>query len=305
MGTYWKIHAQIPPSVQHSQLQQTLEQSFATIIQQMSHWDPSSELSQFNQAPPNSWHTLSPEFFFVLKRALEIAKLTNGAYDPTVGKLVDLYGFGPSSVEDTLPTEESIQKAHLHSGWSHIKLDPHHNKAFQPGAWSIDLSSIAKGFAIDHAASKLESLGLTDFLLEIGGEFRGKGCKPSAQPWWVLLEPYLRHGKNPLPENLVALCDLSLATSGNGVRQRQCADSTLSHIISPKTTHSVHSSIVSVSVLATDCMEADAWATALFTCDPDLALQLAEQESLTAHFTTLKNDTLNEFWSSQFARLFE
>lgn len=301
MGTHWNVHALIPTHITKSTLEKTITSTFDLVITQMSHWDPTSELSSFNNAPANSWHNLSPEFFTVLTRALEIAKITHGAFDPTIGKIVDLHGFGPTPPTNILPNITDLKSAKNHSGWQNIRFKPETLQAYQPGQHHLDLSSIAKGYAIDLAAEEINQLGINSFLIEIGGEFRGQGCKNDAQPWWVTIESTTPDSN--LPETLAALCNLSIATSGNNIRKRTIENKNLSHLIDPKTSAPPTHELINVTVLSPTCMEADAWATALFISGPQKALKLAKTHNLPALLTTQTNGHLTQTESPKLKEL--
>jgi thiamine biosynthesis lipoprotein len=223
---------------------------------------------------------LSAEFFQVLSRAIEVAKISNGLLDPTLGEIVDLHGYGPSCSSHP----EQVACARERAGWQKLMLDAK-GRAWQPGGLRLDLSSIAKGYAVDLAAERLMSLGVEHFLIEIGGELRGHGCKPDGEPWWVSLA----RPSSDLPETVVALCGLSVATSGDAFRR---------HLIDPRTSLSADGELAAVSAFAKKCMDADAWATALFIAGAEEGLKLAEQHKLPVLFTLRTESGHFERWSS-------
>lgn len=277
MGTLWSARLQLPRGHPLRRVENAVTACFQEVIRQMSHWDPESELGRFNSSPAGSWHRLSPEFFTVLSRALEIARLTDGALDPTLGEIVDLHGHGPSRACDLTRLPEARQLA----GWRRLELDASSGSAFQPGGLRLDLSSIAKGFAVDFAADRLLELGVRHFLLEIGGELRGHGCKPDGEPWWAAIE----RASPDFPETIAALCSHSLATSGTRFRD---------HLIDPQTALPAAGGLVSVSVLAPLCMDADAWATALFILGSDNGMEMADRHGLAAMFVVRHEERFSE-----------
>lgn len=303
MGTYWNAHALLPDDVSEGQMEDTILSAFSKVISQMNHWDSSSELSRYNAAPADTWHRVSPEFFLVLSRALQIAHITAGAFDPTLGKIVDLYGFGPAELSPVSPDSPEIDAARSYAGWEKIITDDKSLSIFQPGQIELDLSSIAKGFAIDLAAEALKSLGVGNFLLEIGGEFRGEGCKANGKPWWVELER--PSSSADTPQTLAALCGLSLATSGDTVRRRIIDGEIYTHLIDPQTCRPALNKLCCVTVLARTCMEADAWATALFILGVEKGMELAENQNLAAYFSSHNNGSHFEKWSSSYSSLME
>jgi FAD:protein FMN transferase len=269
MGTGWSLSFAAPDSVTNPVVVSALEEAFDLVIRQMSGWEPSSDLCRFNRAEPG-WRELPEDFFKVLKRALEIAELTGGAYDPALGAKVDALGFGPGFEHD--------QAAR---GWRDIKLDSEKRSAFQPGGVTLDLSSIAKGHAVDLCATQLRTLGIPSFLMEIGGEFVGEGVKPDGNPWWVGLQ---LSDLPPAPDEPahtdVALVGLALATSGDFIRRRDG----VSHLLDGRTGETIAGPLSGVSVLHASAMEADGWATALFALGPEAGLAKADAQSLAAVF---------------------
>lgn len=269
MGTGWSVSFAAPDNVANSAVVSALDESFARVIQQMSGWESASDLCRFNRAEAG-WRDIPEEFFKVLKRALEIAELTGGAYNPALGAKVDALGFGPG-----------FEHAPGAGSWRDIKLDPEKRAAFQPGGVTLDLSSIAKGHAVDLCAARLKALGIPSFLMEIGGEFAGEGVKPDGNPWWVGLQ---LSDQQPAPDEPahtdVALVGLALATSGDFVRRRDGA----SHLLDGRTGQTITGTLSGVSVLHESAMEADGWATALFALGLEAGLAMADAQGLAAVF---------------------
>jgi thiamine biosynthesis lipoprotein len=270
MGTGWSLSFVAHETLETAAVVTALEDRFALVIRQMSGWERGSDLSYFNAAP-EGWRDIPAEFAFVLNRALEIAAITNGAYDPALGRDVEAAGFGSG----LLAGQAALQ------GWRSIKLDMAGLRVWRPGGVALDLSSLAKGYAVDLCADALRSLSVPSFLMEIGGEFVGQGVKPDAQPWWVQLElsdlPYPE--AEPVGTD-VALVNLAVATSGDFVRRREG----VSHLFDGRTRQSLKGELSGVAVLHASAMEADGWATALFALGRDAGLAMAEAQGLAAVF---------------------
>lgn len=293
MGSYWRLHYQRPPHISSTHIRRRAELSFDLVIRQMSHWDAESELRRFNAAPAGERFQLSPEFRTVLRQALEIAKLTDGVYDPTVGRLVAGAGFGPhAGAPEQMPDTRG--------SWRDLSLRAD-GSASHAGHCQLDLSSIAKGYAIDHAAAGLKQLGIHDFLLEIGGEFRGEGCKPDGQPWWVALDPMGKQAAEA--QTVAALCGISLATSGIAEQRIRMEDGESHHLIDPATGRSAVGALQAVSVLAPTCMLADAWATALFVLGESRGAECAEQHGIAASFVTRAGAGFHEKITPAYTRM--
>lgn len=281
MGTYWTLKLQLPQKARSVDIKMMVLSRLNAINRQMSHWEPTSELSQFNKASPHTSSILSKEFFTVLKRAIEIARITDGIYSPTMAKLLALNGFGPNP--NTTLTHERSQQDLASNAWQHIQLDSTNSSAQHGGNCQLDLSSIAKGYSLDFICEELEKRGVTNYLLEIGGEFKGNGCKPSGQPWWVELSTLEETKKIVL-----ATCGVSLATSGTSVQHFQQNRKLYHHLIDTKTGLPTSHDLVTVSVIANQCVDADAWATALFLLGPEEGFKMATQQKLAAIFTIIK-----------------
>jgi thiamine biosynthesis lipoprotein len=291
MGTTWTVQAIVGnPGVD---VRAVVERALADVIAQMSTWEPDSHLSRFNRAAADTWHTLPHECFEVLSYALSLARATDGAYDPTIGALVDAWGFGASGARTSPPSTQAIEAARARCGWQRIRLSLLERRAHQPGGVAIDVASIGKGFAVDHVARALETHGLMHHLVEIGGELRGAGCKPDGSPWWVEIE---RVGPDA-PRILVALHQLSIATSGDYRRYLEHDGRRYSHTLDPRTGWPVDNDLVSVTVLARECMHADALATALYVLGLEQGLAFARARGIAALFQQRTAGALATHWS--------
>lgn len=276
MGTTWSAKIVAPPPA----IQAAIETVLATIIAQMSHWEPLSQLSRINAAKPGMWHRIGPEFAQVMQIALGIAGRSGGTFDPAMGVPTDLWGFGPPGPRIGLPSETEIEAARAASGRDAIDFDPLLLCLRRTRPVRLDLSGIAKGYAVDAVAARLRALGCTDFLVEIGGELAGEGIQPDGQPWWIDLEAPPGLSIAPLR---IALHGLAVATSGDYRRAFIDGGTNYAHTIDPHTARPVTHGVASVTILHRDCVQADAWASALMVLGPDKGMSLAEREGLAAH----------------------
>jgi thiamine biosynthesis lipoprotein len=280
MGTSWSIRLAAPAAYDPAPLRRAVQARLDGLVLQMSHWRADSTLSGYNRAPAGSRTALPPDFANVMRAGLDIAARSDGAFDPTIGALVDLWGFGPQppiyrphkpGPAAPLSSDEAIAEARSHSGWHRTRLDPGTHLLDQPGGLRLDLSGIAKGYAVDAIAALLADHGIRNCLIEIGGELVGRGLRPDGEPWWVELE-------NPAPDALplfrVALHQLAVATSGDYVRG--------AHNIDGRTGRPAAHGVVSVSVIHPSAMHADAWASVLTVLGADEGLVLATRENLAA-----------------------
>ena len=282
MGTTWSVRLVAPPTADATALTALAQRELDSVVRQMSPWEPLSDLSRHNRAAAGSWTPLPPAFTQVLRCAMEIAEATGGAFDPTMGALVDLWGFGPRPFSGAPPNARDVATTREGVGWRRVVLDG--DRLFQPGGLRLDLNGIAKGFAVDQVAAALDRASARSYLVEVGGELRGTGAKPDGQPWWVELE------RPPVADDalrtLVALHGLSVATSGDYRRFFEHDGRRYAHTLDPATAAPVVNPAVSVTVLDASCMRADAWATALTVMAPDAALAFATQHGLAAMILT-------------------
>lgn len=278
MRTDWCVTLAGRPDLPLCVIEAAIRQALDRVIGEMSGWEPGSALSRYNAAAPKTSHELPPAFLAVLRAALRIAEATNGAFDPTLGALVDSWGFGPAGPVSAAPDPAAIAERRAACGWRRLSLDG--SRLLQPGGLALDLSGIAKGFAVDLVAAELRRLGVASALVEIGGELHGTGVKPDLSPWWVALEN--PPGAEGLPETLLALHGLSVATSGDYRRWREVGGRRIAHTLDPTTGAPAETGIVSASVVHASCMEADAWATALMVLGPAEALSVATRHGIAA-----------------------
>lgn len=276
MGTTWSASLHVPDEVEGQAVQVEIEKALERIVVQMSHWREDSALSGYNRAAAGEWVDAPPEFLQVLETGLEIARLSEGAFDPALGAAVDQWGFGPPGRRDAPPPH---CPAPLH-GWRDIRVDSMKGRVLQPGGVQLDLSSIAKGFAVDHVCAAIEQLGASSYLVEIGGELRGRGVKPGGHPWWVAIEA---PPGCPLRAK-VGLCGIAIATSGGYRKNFTHGGRCYTHTLNPRSRAPLANPPEAVSVIHASCMKADAWSTALMVAGADEGIALCRRFGLAALF---------------------
>jgi thiamine biosynthesis lipoprotein len=308
MGTSWSVQvaASVPPdqaTVFAQDLSAALQQELDTVVAQMSHWVDGSNLSRFNRGAAGSWHALPEPMLEVVQYAMWVSHISCGAYDPFAGALVKRWGFGASARFDeagfSAPSEAEINALMAQGpdtafqlGQGRVELDLDGRRLRQLGGAMMDLSSIAKGFAVDLLGRRLGSMGFDHYLVEVGGELRGAGLKPYGQPWWVELEAV--PDAPQLEQTVVALHGLAVATSGDYRRHYQHGGQRASHTIDPRTGYPIQHDVASVSVVHASCMAADALSTALTVLGPEHGMRLAEQQQLAARFVVRRPDGVLE-----------
>lgn len=297
MGTAFTVKVVVPPglAVGQDDVEAAIRDAVDTVDLTMSTYREDSELGAFNRHGTEPFG-VSDSMIEVVSEAQRIAGLSAGAFDITVGPLVDAWGFGPEPVEDP-PDADAIAALLAENGFQMLEVDPA-GRTLQKDSAALrcDLSAIAKGYAVDRVVLGLSGLGLGDFMVEIGGEVRAVGRNAAGEAWRIGIE---------LPESgraglwsTVALVDAAMATSGdyrnyyerNGVR--------LSHTIDPRTGRPVSHRLASVSVIHASCMTADALATAINVLGPHDGRKMVEREGLAALFLVRTDDGGFDQWVS-------
>ncbi|WP_409411493.1 FAD:protein FMN transferase [Comamonas sp.] len=286
MGTTWSLRLANPDYAPLAPVQALVQQTLDAVIAQMSNWEADSCVSRFNAADAGSWHALPPELAQVLDAALHWARACDGAYDPTVGALVSLWGFGPRANPQAPhsgqpPAQADIDRALQVCGHQRLQWQPQRRRLLQPGGLQMDLSGIAKGYAVDWVAERLRAAGWPHALLEIGGEIRAWGHKPGGQPWRVAVAGVA--GDEPL---VVPLGDGALASSGDHWHVFMHGGKRFSHSLDPRSGQPVAHALTSVTVYHRECMHADALATVLTVLGPEDGWRFALQHQVAAVFHT-------------------
>jgi thiamine biosynthesis lipoprotein len=300
MGTTYSIKlAEIPRGLTTEELKAGIDAHLDKVNDLMSTYRPDSELSRFNASRSIDWFPVDPELVNLVSLAQSISAMSNGAFDITVGPLVNLWGFGPDQHPFRVPDEGLITETRQRVGYEKLafRLEPPALRKAHPDIY-VDLSGIAKGYGVDQVAGFLEELGALSYLVEIGGELKAKGTKAGGQPWRIAIE-------RPQPDaravyRVVALENAALATSGD-YRNYYAQDGRLySHTIDPSTGRPVEHHLASVTVISEDCATADAMATALLVLGEERGFDLAQSEGIAAFFVTRRDDDYQDRGTSAF-----
>jgi FAD:protein FMN transferase len=292
MGTGWAARLIGAPDAPLVAIERAIEHELDVVVAQMSTWQPTSDVAGFNRAPAGSWQTLPAELVQVLSCALDVARDSGGAFDPCAGALIDAWGFGPGNAfrdaTFVAPAAQRIHAARSAGGWQRLFLDRERRRAQQPGGLRLDLSAIAKGYAVDRVTQALQrEFRVGNLLVEIGGELRGHGSKPDGQPWWVRLASPRDDGA---PDIWVALHGLSVATSGDDQRAFVRDGTRHPHTIDPRTGRPIRHGVCAVTVLHASCMWADALSTALTVLGPEAGAPWADARGIAAFWVTRRDD---------------
>jgi thiamine biosynthesis lipoprotein len=284
MGTGYSIQVvNLPPRIEPQQLQTEIDAELELVNDLMSTYREGSELSRFNRSRSTDWFAVSPELAAVVRMALEVSKTSGGAFDATIGPLVNLWGFGPGRGPDSVPSDSRIAAAHTQVGHEKlsVRADPPALRKSAPGLY-LDLSAIAKGYGVDRIAELLDTAGVPNYLVEIGGEVRGRGKNGQGRPWRIAVERP-DPGKREV-HSVVELRGGAMATSGDYRNFFELGGKLYSHTINPRTGRPVSHRLASVTVLAPTAAHADALATAFLVLGPRKGLALAESLEAAALF---------------------
>ena len=289
MGTTYTVKITQPPAdAEPNQIERAIENVLEDVNASMSTYREDSELSALNRATSTEWLSVSAELLEVIDAAQETSEFTQGAFDATVGPLVNLWGFGPDGRSAAIPNPRQLAEAMDQVGFTRLQTrssPPAIRKEI--GDLYIDLSAIAKGFGVDQVAELLESLGITSYLVEIGGDLRAKGHNARGEAWGIGIEQPVA-GDRTL-HRLIRIENMGMATSGDYRNFVEKAGQRYSHTIDPRNGQPIAHGLASVTVLDDTAMAADALATAFMVLGPEDGFMLARQAQIAAYFI-LRNE---------------
>ena len=276
MGTFYHIQVvDLPPAIEPQGVRDRIEAELDLVSDLMSTYRDDSELSGFNHSRTTDWFTVSPALAGLVKEAIRVSEVSDGAFDATIGPLVNLWGFGPDGRTDTLPADAELAREKARVGYRKLSVrsNPPALRKSEPRLY-LDLSAIAKGYGVDRLAELLDASGITDYLIEIGGELRGRGHNGRGLPWQIAVERPDSGGR--AVHRILALRDGAMATSGDYRNFFEQDGKRYSHTIDPRTGRPVTHQLASVTVLAPRTARADALATAFLVLGPQAGFALAE-----------------------------
>ena len=292
MGTTYTVKVvDTQKHISDLQLHQHINDLLATINQSMSTYIPNSELSQFNQYKSVEPVKISVALQTVISESLRLGELTQGKLDITVGPLVNLWGFGPDFHLDKAPTEEILALTRQNVGLQYLMLEDDTLRKTNPDLY-VDLSTTAKGYAVDQVAELISTHGIDNYLVEIGGEMRLKGFKATGELWHIAIEKPIT--KERVVHQIIVPKDNALATSGEYRNYFEENGQRFSHIIDPDTGKPINHKLVSVTVIHPSSMTADGLATAMMVMGEEQAYQFAQQNDIAAYIISKTDDGFKE-----------
>jgi thiamine biosynthesis lipoprotein len=280
MGTGYSI--KITGTIKETRLKEwsdQIELTLQEVNRQMSTWDPKSEISRFNHSSSIAPFQCSEAFALVVGESLDLSRQTEGAFDPTLQPLLNLWGFGSEAEDQAIPNEAEIAVAKQMTGWEKVLIDdPSHLRKTEPEV-SLALGAIAKGYGVDAVGQVLNEAGLENWFVEIGGEVLVSGVNGEKLPWKIGIQFPTTNPMDMSIQGIVHLTNGAIATSGDYRNYIQEEGTVYTHILDPRTGQTVKSNTASVTVSAPTCMAADGIATALFVMGPDDGMVWVEQRA--------------------------
>jgi thiamine biosynthesis lipoprotein len=296
MGTAYRVFARCPVNVHN-----LIEVELAAVNAEMSTYQSDSILSQFNAAERDTWFPVSSELLGVLQVAQQLSEESQGAFDVTVGALVNLWGFGPAKFgladDAAVPSASAVRSALMRVGFEKLRLQSSPPALMKLADIYVDLSAIAKGHGVDRLAARIGEAGCGDYMVEIGGEVLVRGVNPQGQHWRIGIEvpdPRRVGGVH----RVLGLRSAAVATSGDYRNYVEHAGKRYSHTIDPRTGSPISHGLASVTVVHKSALLADGYATLLNVLGPEAGWALAEAQNLPALFLVRKENGFDERYTA-------
>jgi thiamine biosynthesis lipoprotein len=299
MGTTYTVKVvDAPAGMTPHGVQGTIDEVLSVIDLSMSQYRSDSEVSRFNASQSTDWFGVSDGLLRVVQTAQQVAAESGGAFDITVGPLVNAWGFGSEHTDHT-PNAAELELIGTRVGYRklEVRADPAAIRKLSANL-QIDVNGIAPGYAVDLLAARFLSLGLKNFVIDIGGEVLARGHNDEGQPWRIAIER--PSDQRAAPYGFVALQDASVTTSGEYRHYYLKNGRRYSHTIDPRTLEPVQHDLGAVVVAGATSMDIDAWATALNVLGADRGLDLARQRGIAAMFIRDRAGTLSATMTNQF-----
>ena len=282
-------------------LKADVEALLAEVDQQMSTWRADSDLSEFNRLPAGSCRVMPAPVLELVRFGEQLSADSDGAFDLTLEPLLDLWGFGPHSRGERVPTAEEIADVRQRTGHHHLRIDG--EQLCKGAALQLDLNSIAAGYTVDRIAARLAEQGVRSYLLDVTGEIKAAGRKPDGTPWRIAIEA--PRDDQQVVQKVIALDGLGVSTSGDYRNYFEKEGRRYSHTLDPKTGAPISHRLASVTVIDPQALRADGLSTLLMVLGPERGMAFAEREQIAAFFVTRQADGFVTHSSRAFARQFE
>ncbi|WP_069384775.1 FAD:protein FMN transferase [Halomonas caseinilytica] len=303
-GTFYQVTIADPITAERRDaLEQGILDELEAVDASMSTYRDDAELVAFNKSPVDEWQTLSAPLIHVMDIARSVGEASGGAFDVTVGGLVNLWSFGPEARPEEVPEDTLIEQRLAEVGMETLELDVASNRARRLKDVFVDLSGVAKGYATDQVAAYLADQGVENYLVNLGGEVKVDGHRDGAdEPWRIGVE-VPRNGR-PQAEHVLPLEDTSVATSGDYRNYFEADGRRYSHTIDPRTGRPIQHRLASVTIIDPSNARADAWATAMTVLGEREGMTLAQRHDLAVLMLVRQGDGWQSLASPAFAAYF-
>lgn len=302
MGTTYSIRLiGVLTKKEANRLAERMDALLLTINQQMSTWLEDSEISTFNRHQSTAPFPVSEEFALVTKSALALAAASDGAFDPTLQPLLNLWGFGSESRAGEPPSPAQIEEIRESTGWDKITVEMDAKLRKDLPDIQLALGAIAKGYAVDRLGELLREEAFEEWFIEVGGEVLVAGKNTDRVAWKIGIQSPDAQFFDTTLHGIVQATNGAVATSGSYRNYVEVEGKRYAHILDPQSGQAVYSDLVSVSVVAPSCLEADGWATALYVMDVESGLKkINELPTIEALFICSSNENLVAYYSDGF-----
>ncbi|OWV31657.1 FAD:protein FMN transferase [Halomonas campaniensis] len=304
-GTFYQVTIMDPLTQGESlELEAGFKAELESVDQAMSTYRDDSELIAFNGAPLEEWQPLSNELIEVLAISQSVAEASHGAFDITVGDLVNLWSFGPGARPEEVPADDILAERLAQVGFDAVEVDTQNMQARRTRDVFVDLSGVAKGHATDRVAAYLNQQGIEHYLVNLGGDLIARGVRDEDEqtPWRIGIE--VPEDGQQRAQHIIPLESMSVATSGDYRNYFEVDGQRFSHTIDPRTGRPVTHQLASVSVFHPSNAWADAWATALLVVGEQEAMQLAVQNNLKVLLLVRDGEQWRSIASPEFGNYF-
>lgn len=299
MGTTYNVRFWHTSDIDQNALKVRIDEELIRVNKLMSTYDPESELSLFNKSSSAELHPLSDDTLKVISEAVRIGALSQGALDITIGPLVNLWGFGPNARPEVIPEEETIISVKEKTGVDKLRITENGAQKLIPDMY-VDLSPVAKGFGVDQVANIVREAGITNYLVEIGGEMQVSGVNIQGAQWRIAIEKPITTERSV--QKIIQIGENAIATSGDYRNYYEEDGRRYSHLIDPKTGYPIQHNLASVTVIHSSCMVADGFATAISVMGKDAGLSMALENNLAVVLITKENGEFKEYTTPEFEK---
>lgn len=302
MGTTYSVKVAAPPAGIHANVVRVaVDEVLERIDRDMSGYRDDSTISRFNASASTEWFEVSDDLVKVVGAALKVSEQSQGALDISVAPLVNLWGMGPAGERAQLPSDDEIQQVQARVGYRRLQVREQ-SPALRKGLpeLTVDLNAVAPGYAVDLLAARLSSMGVVNFMIDIGGEVRARGRNARGESWRIAVERPV--DAQPEPYAIVQLDNMSITTSGEYRHYVMRDGHRYSHTIDPRTGRPVEHTLASVVVISATSLEADAWATAFNVLGAQAGYALAAQREMPVMFIVEEGGKLRNRMTPQFGK---